>query len=75
MQLWLPFRASIDSLIASRKRDGHREVVIRSNLELLAQMNRAVQICEKEADGRVDRIILLQGGFLRRLPRFSLARG
>ena len=63
MQLWLAFRDSIDSLIANPQRDAHLEVVIRSNLELLAQMNRAVQICEKEANGRVDRIIVLQVGF------------
>ncbi|MBS1824217.1 MAG: type IV pili methyl-accepting chemotaxis transducer N-terminal domain-containing protein [Acidobacteria bacterium] len=50
--LWIPFRANL----------GNLDSVVRNNPELLVEMNKAVTLLEQEANARVDRILLLQGG-------------
>ena len=60
MELWVPFRAGIDGLIQTPQKGAQLEIVVRSNGELLAQMNRAVKLFELEANAKVDHIILLQ---------------
>jgi len=61
-ELWLPFRAQVDGLLARPGEGAHIDAIVRANPKLLVEMNRAVTLLEKEANARVDHILQLQAG-------------
>jgi methyl-accepting chemotaxis protein len=62
MNLWKPFRADVDSLVASPAKDSRVDNIVAKNLELLNGMNQVVKLLETAANGKVDRITRMQFG-------------
>ncbi|MBS1877003.1 MAG: type IV pili methyl-accepting chemotaxis transducer N-terminal domain-containing protein [Acidobacteria bacterium] len=63
-QLWRTFRTDIDSLLERPGNDERIGVIVSTNPELLAGMNKTVGMLEQDANGRVDHILTLQFGLL-----------
>ncbi|MBL8173346.1 MAG: type IV pili methyl-accepting chemotaxis transducer N-terminal domain-containing protein [Bryobacterales bacterium] len=60
--LWTPFRLHVDALLAKPGPGEHIDAIVRANVELLTEMNRAVTLLEQEANARVTHILQLQAG-------------
>lgn len=59
LQLWTPFRSSIERLIA-QKQEEDVEIVLKSNLPLLKAMNAAVLLLQKQAQDKVTALFIQQ---------------